>query len=765
MKNLVALSIICFSALSSCAQLFEISSDLVFQKTNGEVYTLALTGGLNQPQFSNIDFNNDGKQDLFAFDKEGNKILAFLSETAGNEIKYRYAPEYEGAFPIGEEFMRLADYDDDGKPDLWTFSTGKDRGVYIYKNVSTAEITFSSMGNQFTQDNVSPDATGNYTERTFTHIGGCQPAIVDLDGDEDLDYVTNLNLNGSQMMLIRSISADNDLPLSDLKFETVDKCYGGIDEKSGDMITNASCFFYEAYKKKHASSKTLLFFDSDEDGDMDLFYGNSEKENTPIYYFHNERVELNFYKDTFTEIDTNYFSSTINDQVPIAPNMSYVDVDLDGELDLILSTNEGDKTSYPIRETSNCLLFINDGKTDNPSFNFQQNNFLVGEMIDFGSHTAPALGDLDGDGDKDLILATNGDHYLTGDTSDRLVYFQNIGDGTEPIFKLITTDYLALSLSYYSGLRPAFADLDGDGDLDLYLGKSDGSIAEFVNSGTPTNPVLTLTTENFGNVESIGNAAPCFYDLNDDGLQDLLLGSYSGKIAYYTNEGTPNVPSFRLVSEEFGDIAVNEMILVSKINPDGTLGDTLIPAPYGNAAPQIIQWSENSIGISVGTEEGVVRIFEIPTDLASSFAEEKDFMVLDFTMDSYSLDYGAKTIPAAADINGDGISDLLVGNSRGGIGYLKGNKRASNSVQKATMQYGEFVLAPNPAQSSVTVLTKNNEPFSYEIYHLSGKVVLHGKALSGQSILLDETMGNGAYFVHLKSETCFYTTQKLIISK
>ncbi len=765
MKKLVALSIICFSALSSIAQLFEISSDPVFQKANGDVYTLALSGGLNQPQFSNLDFNNDGKQDLFVFDKEGNKVLVFVSQTTGNTISYKYAPEYEGSFPLGEDFMRLADYDNDGKPDVWTFSTGKERGVHIYKNTSTAVMSFSSMGRQLTQDNVSPDAAGNYTERNFTHIGGGQPAIVDIDGDEDLDFITTLNLNGSQMMLTRSVSADNNLPLSDLKFETVDKCYGGIDEKSGDMITNATCFFYEAYKKKHASSKTLLFFDSDKDGDMDLFYGNSEKENTPIYFFHNDRVELNFYKDTFTAIDTNYFSSTIERQMSIAPNMSYVDIDLDGELDLILSTNEGDKTSYPIRETNNTLLFINDGETDNPSFNFQQNNFLGGEMLDFGSHTAPAFGDLDGDGDEDLILATNGDHYLTGDTSDRLVYFQNIGDRTDPIFKLMTEDYLGLSMGHYRGLRPAFADLDGDGDLDLYLGKRDGSIAEFVNSGTSTNPVLVLTTENFGNIASTGNAAPCFYDLNGDGTQDLLLGSYSGKIAYYTNEGTLNVPSFSLKNQELGNISVNQLILVSKINPDGTIGDTLVPAPFGNAAPQVIKWSEKSIGISVGSEEGVVRLFEVPADLTSSFAEEKDYMVHEITLTPYTLDHGANTIPAAADLDGDGISDLLVGNSRGGVGYLKGNKREVNSVRRIITQQERFVLAPNPAQSSVTIFTKSNDPFAYEIYHLSGKVVARGHAMTGQSIQLNNAISNGAYFVQLKNETNFFATQKLIISK
>ncbi|MBT8327942.1 MAG: hypothetical protein KJP21_09475, partial [Bacteroidia bacterium] len=65
MKKVTILSsLLCF-ALFANAQLFEISSDPVFRDQNGNVLKLALSGGLNQPQFSNFDFNKDGKQDLF----------------------------------------------------------------------------------------------------------------------------------------------------------------------------------------------------------------------------------------------------------------------------------------------------------------------------------------------------------------------------------------------------------------------------------------------------------------------------------------------------------------------------------------------------------------------------------------------------------------------------------------------------------------------------------------------------------------------------
>ena len=763
MKKVLLLSIICVFASHSYAQLFEISNDPVFQKANGEVYNMALAGGLNQPHFSTMDFDKDGKLDLLAFDKEGNKTMVFLNTSQNGVISYQYAPKFEYLFPQATEFMRLVDYNDDGKPDLWAFV---DDSLTFYENRSTTSPEFAEGVKYTTFDRLSPNAVGDYIQRGFNHIRGCQPAFVDLDGDKDIDYVANLNLNGSQLIYSRNEAAGNDFASNPLQFETVDKCFGGIDEYAGKMITNAQCYFYENYlKKKHTASKTLLFFDEDEDGDLDLLYGNSEKENIPIYFFHNDRVELGYYKDTFTSIDTNYFGLTIGEQIPVAPNMSYVDIDMDGELDLILSTNERETSSYPIRQADNALLFLNKGKTENPDFEFVRNDFLVGDMLDFGSHTAPTFADLDGDKDMDLIIATNGDHFYTLDSADRLIYFENIGSSTEPIFKLVDEDYLGLSANRYMGLRPTFADLDGDKDLDLYLGKQDGSIAEYINSGSATDPLFSFSTQNFGGIQVTSSAAPCFYDMDKDGTLDMILGSYSGTLHYYENKGTASVANFELVDDTLGGIVVSQLVRVSKINPDGTLGDTLKPANFGYSAPQIVQWNKSSIGIVVGTDEGVLRLYEVPSDLDQTFAEEKDFMQQLATLSVYNQDWGAKSIPAVADLDGDGISDILVGNSRGGVNYLKGNERVTGSTGSPTIIAQPFRINPNPAQSTITISAGSATAFTYAIHTLTGQVIARGTSQSGVAIHLDQAVSNGVYFVQLQSDDVYFTTQKLIINR
>jgi hypothetical protein len=39
-------------------------------------------------------------------------------------------------------------------------------------------------------------------------------------------------------------------------------------------------------------------------------------------------------------------------------------------------------------------------------------------------------------------------------------------------------------------------------------------------------------------------AAPTIYDFDNDGLQDLIVGTYEGKFRFYKNTGTKNSPAY-----------------------------------------------------------------------------------------------------------------------------------------------------------------------------------------------------------------------------
>src|ERR1017187_10109091 len=80
---------------------------------------LAWVGGLNNPQFSSADLNNDGINDLVIFDRTGNKFLTFINDNKRDTVSYTYAPKYELNFPPITSWALLLDYNHDNIPDLF----------------------------------------------------------------------------------------------------------------------------------------------------------------------------------------------------------------------------------------------------------------------------------------------------------------------------------------------------------------------------------------------------------------------------------------------------------------------------------------------------------------------------------------------------------------------------------------------------------------------------------------------------------------------
>ena len=211
-----------------------------------------------------------------------------------------------------------------------------------------------------------------------------------------------------------------------------------------------------------------------------------------------------------------------------APFPTFVDIDGDGDKDAFVGNGDGTISYYKNAGSSAAPVFIVQTGAANPL------NAATG-----GYYSAPAFVDVDGDGDMDAFI---------GRADGTISYYKNTGIAATPVFVLQTgaaNPFNGVDVGSYSS--PAFVDIDGDGDKDAFIGKGDGTIDFYKNTGTSAAPVFTLQSgvANPLNGIDVGDySAPAFVDIDGDGDMDLFVGEILGRIFYYKNTGTATAPVF-----------------------------------------------------------------------------------------------------------------------------------------------------------------------------------------------------------------------------
>jgi hypothetical protein len=261
--------------------------------------------------------------------------------------------------------------------------------------------------------------------------------------------------------------------------------------------------------------------DLDFDGDLDFLMGVLGGAFNPV-----ATAADNFYYWERTgrdrlELRTKRFLDGIDLGSEVVPAL--VDLDGDGDLDLVV----GNKVD-PSNDAGRLTVFTNSGTTTAPAFR-QAEALKLADAF----HLAPAFGDLDGDGDPDMLLGTwNRD----------LLFYRNTGSRRAP--RWTQDEAAALHPPRASNSTPALADIDGDGDLDLFVGQANGSVLFYRNAGTPKTPRFELIVDLLGDVRTGRRSAPAVADIDGDGRLDLIIGHEAGGATVYRNAGTKSSPKF-----------------------------------------------------------------------------------------------------------------------------------------------------------------------------------------------------------------------------
>ncbi|MBL0052225.1 MAG: VCBS repeat-containing protein [Bacteroidetes bacterium] len=231
-----------------------------------------------------------------------------------------------------------------------------------------------------------------------------------------------------------------------------------------------------------------------------------------------------------------------------------------GDLD-----NDGDLDLMIGGSTGNFFYYQNTGTNATPLFAAPITNPFG--LTDIGYYSVPSFADLDNDGDLDMMGMNS-----------TFMYFQNIGSGIHPPdFAAAVINPFNLTYTQYYCL-PTFVDLDNDGDLDIINSVADGDFLYFENTGTNTAPAFGAPLLNPFGLTNIGLpgsyiyfAAAAFADLDKDGDFDMISGTQQGNLMYYKNTGTPTSPAFAaMVANPFGLIPpVGNYPAFADLNNDG----------------------------------------------------------------------------------------------------------------------------------------------------------------------------------------------------
>jgi len=486
---------------------------------------------------------------------------------------------YTNAAPV------FADIDNDG--DLDAFVGGYSGRIMFYQN-NGAEIFSPANG----IDIINPLAAVNVSS-WYGGYGYTVPSFADIDNDGDLDaFIGNYygdilfyqNNGQGQFLAADAVNIINPLAAIDI----------GMDSAPS-------------------------FADIDNDGDLDLFVGGALG---GISFYENDGTG-----QFFAANGTTIINPMDGFAVGRSSKLAFIDIDSDGDLDIFSGGNTGTVNFYQ-NNGLGSFSPANGINIINPLSDVFINSFYGGS-----GHTAPTFADIDGDGDLDAFI---------GDGFGNVNLYKNNGLNA---FAAISggKGYGSLAdVSLHSRATPAFADVDGNGSLDVFVGSALGAVSFYQNNGEGGfSPADGLSIFNPLAGFDVGwDSTPSFADIDNDGDLDAFIGNSSGTVSFYQNNGAG------VFSPADGFNIVNPLAAVN--------------LPQGSSPSFADIDEDGDLDAFIGNSSGTVSFYQ--NNGSGAFSPANGTTILNplagFNVGSYAT-------PTFADIDGDGDLDAFIGKLSG----------------------------------------------------------------------------------------------------
>ncbi len=310
------------------------------------------------------------------------------------------------------------------------------------------------------------------------------------------------------------------------------------------------------------------------------------------------------------------------------------DIDADGQMDLLIGVYDG------------SLQHFEQSQVDAESFSFVQYNC---NDIDVGVYATPAFTDLDDDGLLDLIIGEldgNLNHYEQ--TAENMYDFTLVNDNIN-------------NINVGNGSSPCISDLDMDGQLDLLIGSLSGSLYHYEQKSANPGEWMLITENVNVDVSTVKVAVkPIVTDLDHDGLFDLVLGGNYNDIAYYEQDAAGSA-TFNLQDARLLDISHY----------------------YNSTGPCFVDLdNDNRLDVLVGEADGLYLHLEQDSVNSADFVlRSKNILAL--------MDAGSDAAPCLTDLDDDGLVDLIVGEWYGNLNHYEQTAAGSPDFIKISEELGE----------------------------------------------------------------------------
>ncbi len=660
-------------------------------------------GGLTAPQWSAFDADLDGDDDLFAFDRDGSRVLMF-ERIPGEDLTLR--KDWTEGWPDMVDWCLLRDYNCDGKPDIFT---SHQNGIRVFTNT-----TQSGEGPSFDPEPVTLFATfdligSDPSDLPVICLGMDLPAIMDHDDDGDLDIIT---FTETASTLYRF---EGQTPCG-LDLECTNRCYGMLAEAAennalfiGDdfecsfNVENPGMVVSDVSRTGLHAGGALTSLQLEPGGPKDLIISDVTYPEALAVVLEVGPSSL----DSATHVDPTFPSNLYGDQAVNLvrfPAAFHLDVDQDGVRDLLFSPN----TPLETNDDESVHFFRNTGTEDEPAWQFITNNYLQDGMVDLGRGAYPSFHDFDGDGLLDLAVANKERYEGVDQTPAAVAVFRNAGTTTEPQFDLVDLDWITLEDFQIESPYPAFGDLDGDGDLDVLVGDELGRIHEFTNVAPAgawpefTLTALSIPEDGSGEAIDVGQfATPQLHDMDGDGDLDMVVGEKNGTLTLFerTSVGTWSEYISPIHGENWGNILVDNLLGIN-----------------GYSVPALTPTSEG-LRVFVANETGTVQDFGLASD-------NWDAELLEVNDAVFGGREGFRCAAAIADVDNDGLLDALVGIQNGGL-LAYSSSSDTLILDAAALPAWEWQVMPNPGRDAFR--WRSAQPWSGELtaWSVTGRKVGH----------------------------------------